>query len=131
MEMKELRLGHKIKKIREFKNVTQKQVAEALGITQSAYSKIELGETELPYSRLEKISTVLGVKPEEIISFNEHMIFNVMNNQNGGNLFGNITYTISDVERKLFEQQIDFLKEELAYMKKLLEIAMRGDEGRS
>jgi len=131
MEMKELRLGHKIKKIREFKNVTQKQVAEALGITQSAYSKIELGETELPYSRLEKISTVLGVKPEEIISFNEHMIFNVMNNQNGGNLFGNITYTISDVERKLFEQQIDFLKEELAYMKKLLEIAMRGDEDRS
>jgi transcriptional regulator with XRE-family HTH domain len=131
MEMKELRLGYKIKKIREFKNVTQKQIADALGITQSAYSKIEMGETEIPYSRLEKISTVLGVKPEEIISFNEHMIFNVMNNQNGGNLFGNITYTISDVERKLFEQQIDFLKEELAYMKKLLEIAMRGDEDRS
>ena len=130
MEMKELRLGYKIKKIREFKNVTQKQIADALGITQSAYSKIEMGETEVPYSRLEKISTVLGVKPEEIISFNEHMIFNVMNNQNGGNLFGNITYTISDVERKLYEQQIDFLKEELAYMKKLLEIAMRGDEGR-
>ncbi len=129
--MKELRLGYKIKKIREFKNVTQKQIADALGITQSAYSKIEMGETEIPYSRLEKISTVLGVKPEEIISFNEHMIFNVMNNQNGGNLFGNITYTISDVERKLFEQQIDFLKEELAYMKKLLEIAMRGDEDRS
>ena len=131
MEMKELRLGYKIKKIREFKNVTQKQIADALGITQSAYSKIEMGETEVPYSRLEKISTVLGVKPEEIISFNEHMIFNVMHNQNGGNLFGNITYTISDVERKLYEQQIDILKEELAYMKKLLEIAMRGDEGRS
>jgi transcriptional regulator with XRE-family HTH domain len=130
MEMKELRLGYKIKKIREFKNVTQKQIADALGITQSAYSKIEMGETEIPYSRLEKISTVLGVKPEEIISFNEHMIFNVMNNPNGGNLFGNITYTISDAERKLYEQQIDFLKEELAYMKKLLEIAMRGDEGR-
>jgi transcriptional regulator with XRE-family HTH domain len=128
MEMKELRLGYKIKKIREFKNVTQKQIADALGITQSAYSKIEMGETDVPYSRLEKISTVLGVKPEEIISFNEHMIFNVMNNQNGGNLFGNITYTISDAERKLYEQQIDILKEELAYMKKLLEIAMRGDQ---
>ena len=95
-------------------------MAQQLGVTQSAYSKIELGESEVTYKRLERISEVLEMKPEEVISFNESMVFNVMNNQNGGNVFGDINNSISDTERKLYQDQIDSLKSEVAHLKEML-----------
>jgi len=106
--------------LRELKNLTQTHVAEKLGVSQSAYSKIELGESEVTFNRLEKISEVLEMKPEEVIAFNESMVFDVMNNQNGGNVFGDINNTVSDTERQLYQDQINLLKEEVAYLKKML-----------
>jgi hypothetical protein len=81
---------------------------------------MELGESEVTYGRLEKISSVLGMKPEDVITFNESMVFNVMNNQNGGNVFGDINNSISENERKLYQDQIDILKEEVAHLKEML-----------
>lgn len=75
-----LHIGQKIKKLRELKNYTQSHVAEGIGLTQSDYSKMEQGETEVSYTKLEKIANVLGLRPEDIISFNESMVFNVMHN---------------------------------------------------
>lgn len=119
-DLRSLHIGQKIKKLRELKNLTQMHMAQQLGVTQSAYSKIELGESEVTYKRLERISEVLEMKPEEVISFNESMVFNVMNNQNGGNVFGDINNSISDTERKLYQDQIDLLKAEVAHLKDML-----------
>jgi transcriptional regulator with XRE-family HTH domain len=110
MDLRTMHIGQKIKKLRELKNLTQSHMAHELGVTQSAYSKMELGESEVTYGRLEKISSVLGMKPEDVITFNESMVFNVMNNQNGGNVFGDINNSISENERKLYQDQIDILK---------------------
>lgn len=126
MDLRTLHIGQKIKKIRELKNLTQTYLAKELGITQSAYSKIEMGEIEVTYGKLEKISETLGIKPEEIIAFNESMVFNVMNNQNGGNVFSQIHQNnLSDNERKLYQDQIDLLKEELDYLKEILNKTMK------
>ena len=119
-DLRSLHIGQKIKKLRELKNLTQMHMAQQLGVTQSAYSKMELGESEVTYKRLEKISEVIEMKPEEVISFNESMVFNVMNNQNGGNVFGDINNSISDTERKLYQDQIDLLKAEVAHLKEML-----------
>ena len=119
-DLRSLHIGQKIKKLRELKNLTQMHMAQQLGVTQSAYSKIELGESEVTYKRLERISEVLEMKPEEVISFNESMVFNVMNNQNGGNVFGDINNSISDTERKLYRDQIDLLKAEVVHLKEML-----------
>jgi transcriptional regulator with XRE-family HTH domain len=119
-DLRSLHIGQKIKKLRELKNLTQMHMAQQLGVTQSAYSKIELGESEVTYKRLERISEVLEMKPEEVISFNESMVFNVMNNQNGGNVFGDINNSISDTERKLYQDQIDLLKAEVTHLKEML-----------
>jgi transcriptional regulator with XRE-family HTH domain len=62
-------VGQKIKKIRELKNLTQDYVSEKLGITQSSYSKLENGEVDIPLERLRQISELLGLKPEDILSF--------------------------------------------------------------
>lgn len=126
MELRSIHIGHKIKKLRELKNLTQSHLAERLGVTQSAYSKLELGESEITYSKLEKIADILEMKPEEVIAFNEAMVFNVMHNQNGGNVFSHIHQTsLNDNERKLYEEQINQLKEEVSYLKKLVEKLMK------
>jgi transcriptional regulator with XRE-family HTH domain len=125
MDLRTMHIGQKIKKLRELKNLTQTHLAQELGVTQSAYSKIEIGESEVTYSKLEKISSVLGMKPEDVITFNESMVFNVMNNQNGGNVFGDINNTISETERQLYQDQITLLKDEVAYLKLMLEKVLK------
>jgi transcriptional regulator with XRE-family HTH domain len=126
MDLRKMHIGQKIKKIRELKNLTQTHLAQELGMTQSAYSKIELGETEVTFTKLEKISSTLGMKPEEVIAFNESMVFNVMHNQNGGNVFSHIHQNnLAENERKLYQDQIDLLREELLYLKDMLNKMMK------
>jgi transcriptional regulator with XRE-family HTH domain len=119
MEFQPLQIGQKIKKLRELKNFTQSHLASELGITQSAYSKMELGETEISFSKLSKIAEVFGMSPEEIMTFNEQMIFNVMHNQTGNGFVINKGFT--ENEKKLYEDQITHLKEEVNYLKKVLD----------
>jgi len=119
MEFQPLQIGQKIKKLRELKNFTQSHLASELGITQSAYSKMELGETEISFSKLTKIAEVFGMSPEEIMTFNEQMIFNVMHNQTGNGFVINKGFT--ENEKKLYEDQISHLKEEINYLKKVLD----------
>ena len=118
--MDNLKIGHKIKKLRELKNLTQEHMANSIGISQGAYSRMELGETEITYSKLVKISEELGMKPEEVIAFNESVVFNVMNNETGNGLVINNSQ-FSEIEKNLFEQQIVLLKEENAHLKKVIE----------
>ena len=105
--------------MRELKNFTQNHMAQELGISQSAYSKMELGESEITYGKLEKISEILGISLEDISSFNEQMIFNVMHNQTGNGFV--VNKGVSDHERKLYEDQIQMLKEANEYLKRMLE----------
>ncbi len=114
-----MQIGQKIKKIRELKNLTQEHVAQELGITQGSYSRLELGETEVSYSKLEKISGLFGMKPEEVISFNENMVFNIMHNDVGNGFVIN-NNQLSEGEKNLYERQIELLKEEVSYLKGLL-----------
>jgi transcriptional regulator with XRE-family HTH domain len=119
-----MQIGHKIKKLRELKNLTQDYMAQELGVTQSAYSRMEVGETELTYTKLEKIADVLEMKPEDIIAFNESMVFNVMHNDVGNGLVINNNH-LSEGEKNLYLQQIDLLKEEISHLKHLLNKLMK------
>ena len=56
------KIGERIKKWRLIKELTQDALAEELGMTKSAYSKIERGETDANVSRLLRIAEVLEVK---------------------------------------------------------------------
>jgi RNA polymerase-interacting CarD/CdnL/TRCF family regulator len=47
------------------------------------------------------------------------MVFNVMHNQTGNGFV--VNKGINDGEKKLYEDQINTLKEELAYLKKVLD----------
>ena len=113
-------IGQKIKKLRELKNLTQDYMATQLGLTQSAYSKMENGEVDIPYSRIEDIAKIFTLKPEDIITFNENIVFNFINNQNANSNGFVVNNHIYDAERKLYEDQIAGYKEQVDYLKNMV-----------
>ena len=123
MNLRTMHIGQKIKKLRELKNLTQTHLADHLAVSQSAYSKIELGESEVTFTKLEIISEALGMKPEDVITFNESLVFNVI--QSKEKEFGDINNSMIENERKLYQDQINLLKEEVAYLKQLLEKVLK------
>jgi len=71
----------KVSRIREIKSIKQEVLAQELGITQQAVSKLEQNET-IEDVVLEKIAKVLGVTVEAIKNFNEKVVFTYFNTFN-------------------------------------------------
>jgi transcriptional regulator with XRE-family HTH domain len=106
----------KIKQIRELKNFTQEYVAQKLGLSTRAYSKIESGETQLTINRLNEISEVLEIQPLEILGFDDKKIFNI-SHSTGNNGYNNIMYPDKLIQQ--YEETIQSLKEQIQLMKLL------------
>lgn len=58
-----------IRKIREYKNYTQDYLAAKLGISQNAYSKIELSYSKITLDRLFHIALILEVEVTQLLYF--------------------------------------------------------------
>lgn len=71
-------IGLKIRKVRELKDFSQGFVADKLSVSQSTYSDIENGKQTISKEKLEKIADVLGVTPEMIENFSEHVVFKLL-----------------------------------------------------
>lgn len=56
-----------IRNKREYRNYTQEYLAIKLGISQNAYSKIELGYTKITVERLFQIAEILNFEVVELI----------------------------------------------------------------
>ncbi len=80
-----MELSEKLKTIRKLKNFTQETVAEKLGISTYSYAKIERGETDVKYSRLQKIAKIMGIQLEELFGLDVKSIFNLNGNPNNNN----------------------------------------------
>ncbi len=108
-------LGQKIQIAREEKRMTQEQLANAIGCSQSALSNYEKGKRRIYLSHLEKLSEVLD-KPLEY--FVEGFADNAGNDypttdaNQDSNLIRliNIIYTLRPDERKQVEDFIHFLQ---------------------
>jgi len=66
--------GQKLRLLREFRNYSQEYIAEKLGITQHAYSRIENNLTRLTAERLERLAAILNIPPLELLSDKEPVI---------------------------------------------------------
>lgn len=100
------------------KGLSQDFLADKLGMkNQSSYSKLE-SASDIPFSKLEQIAGILGVNPEDIITFNEGMVFNMMHNKRAN---GVVINQISQNEKKLYSEYIDALKEENAFLKNTID----------
>ena len=83
-----MKIGNRIKKLREYNNYTQDWMASQLGISQRAYSKIENDEVAISIDKLLSISELLGVNASEFLNKDgKHIYNNLAQNQKGGNAF--------------------------------------------
>lgn len=60
-------VGPSIKKIRESRNITQKDLADWLGVSRQAISMWEAGRREIKVTTLNKIAHVLGVTIDQVL----------------------------------------------------------------
>lgn len=119
LNSKLMQYSERIRKIRETKGFKQDYIADKLGISTTAYSKMENGETKITLDKLEKIAEVYKTDVESILKFDPHINFNVHNSPKSA--IG--TNPVYHENEKLVEQlknEVSFLKEQ---MTKLWEIS--------
>lgn len=63
----------RIQWVRDCKNITQKQMAEELGIKQQQYARYEKGINIMPVTYLPKICMILNVSADYILGFTDEM----------------------------------------------------------
>ncbi|TDE16476.1 helix-turn-helix domain-containing protein [Dyadobacter psychrotolerans] len=68
VEAKIRSVASNIRKIREFRDYTQEYLAMKLGISQNAYSKIELAYTRITLERLIQIAQILEVDSVDLMT---------------------------------------------------------------
>jgi transcriptional regulator with XRE-family HTH domain len=112
-------IGSKIKKIREIKGWTQEAMADKVGMSVQGYGKLERDEADIPFSRLEQISTVFNMKPEDLICFDEKNVFNNYGSAHDKSF--SVNYQVSDKERELYERNIKLLEDKIQYLTEQLQ----------
>lgn len=60
-------VGHVLQHHRKQQKLEQSQMAELIGVSQSAFSRIESGATAISVAQLRKIAPLLGLQPGEIL----------------------------------------------------------------
>lgn len=106
-----MKVGNKIKKMRELREYTQDDMADKLAMSQSGYSKIELDETDVPFSRLLQISKVLEVSLSDLVNFDEAKILlnnNTLHEQSQGFVF--VTCSHLPQKKQSLDKIINFLE---------------------
>jgi len=111
-----LEIKTKLKSIRKEKNYTQGFVAEKLGISLRAYTKIENGETQLTIDRLGEIIEILQINPNEI--FNSDICDDESNTKKTENM-SVASDSISLIQH--YEETISILKEHIETLKELIQ----------
>ena len=121
-------IGRKISRIRELRGMKQEALADALGISQQAVSKIEQSPV-VDDDKLEEIAKVLGVTKEGIENFSEENVFNIMNNtyhDNSSSLNYGCTFNPLDKlleaheeNKKLYERLLQAEQDKIEYLERL------------
>jgi transcriptional regulator with XRE-family HTH domain len=62
-----MHIGHKIKKIRDERNFSQAEMADFLGMSQSAYSRMERDETPVVMDELVRYAKTLNVPIQDFL----------------------------------------------------------------
>ena len=104
-----MNIGQNIKQLRELKNVTQSYVSDRLNMSIGGYSKIESGQTDVSFSKIQQIAEILETDLSTILNFDPKNIFNQCHNSNSviagnittQNIQENILDMLSDIKRDI------------------------------
>lgn len=90
--MNSVEIGKNIRIQRKNKNLTQQELAERIGRTESSIRKYEKGLVQIPINVLEQIASVLEVSPYELMGFD---YFDLKDN---GELLRNVLDELNELE---------------------------------
>ena len=68
-------IGRRLKELRNKRNMTQEKFAEMINIEQNTLSCIENGKNFFSAETLENIIKVLGIEPQDVLTFDHHRSF--------------------------------------------------------
>lgn len=63
--------GHVLRTTREFKNITQKQLADALGVAKGTVSRYESGEIAPSFDNLIELASIINESPSKLLNWAE------------------------------------------------------------
>lgn len=124
----ELRIGKKIKQLRELKNYSQDFMAKQLKMSVPGYGRIERNEVDVSMERANQIATVLGISLTELVSFDEKYIFN--NYAQNQNAFV-INSELHQEDKKTLHELVDYLKKQLDAKDALIKELVLGKKTKS
>lgn len=67
-------IGRKIKKLRQLHGFKQDLIAKEIGLSQTAYSKIETGDTSLTVTRAAAIAKAFGMSLTAFLEWEENIL---------------------------------------------------------
>jgi transcriptional regulator with XRE-family HTH domain len=127
-----MKIGDKIKRIRDIKGLKQEDIAALLKITPQAYSKVERNETKLDTDRLEEIAKIFNMTVDEIQQFDDKNLFvNNLQECKESITINNITnhynsdQTIIDSLLQQHKEMTASLKDEIQFLRSQLNHLMR------
>jgi transcriptional regulator with XRE-family HTH domain len=126
-------IGRKISRVREMLGMKQEVLADKLGVTQQAISKIEQSENVEDVT-LEKVAKALGMQTETIKNFNEEAAINLVQNNydstaystlalQNHNSFNPLDKYVEAVEenKRLYETLLKVEREKIALLERMLD----------
>jgi transcriptional regulator with XRE-family HTH domain len=112
-------IADNIRKIRTLKGLDAKTIADHLGISLSAYTKMERGETQIDINRITTIAEQLGVSPTDIMSFSPNQIFERVEQSNIGTEVKIETQNQYSVPKEIIDSLTEQLKTKDEQLKQL------------
>ena len=105
-------IGTRIRKIREERGITQENIADEMGITQSSYGRLEKDDSRLTAIKLQRISEILNVSVS--VLFGEKAT-NIIHENKGDNAQAQIGSIVHHDK-----EHIATLKEEVLFLRKII-----------
>jgi transcriptional regulator with XRE-family HTH domain len=123
-----MKIGNKIHKIRELKNISPKDMADRLNMSLSGYQRIERDEVSINMERLLELAGIFEMKPEDLLTFDEKLVFSNNTLHDHASIFnhGTIQAGLSEKLTQLYEDKIKLQAEMIA----LLQEKIKGLEGK-
>lgn len=122
-------IGENLREIREKKKKKALEMAKALDISESAYSKYERGETPINPSRAYQLADILEVSPHDILTPHEH--FHVENSFHNSPINGTLSGHISNstiVPNQILESIFDMIKQNMNVNTQLMNVALENQK---
>jgi transcriptional regulator with XRE-family HTH domain len=120
-----MKLNERIRDIREKKNYSQEYMANKLGMSQNAYSRLESGQTKLALDRIKSISEILEISFISLLELEDRQVFNIQHNET---VNGHVNYHRSQSEKELYDQlllekdrRIRLLEHQIDFLYQILE----------